>query len=117
VHAEGLAGGEVKHGPLSLIDNNFISVAICPNDSIRDKMLVNLEEITTRGGKVIAIASEDDKEIGKIAEDVIYIPKTIEIFNPLLAIAPLHLFAYYMATLLGREVDKPRNLAKSVTVE
>ncbi len=117
VHAEGLAGGEVKHGPLSLIDNDFISVAICPNDTVRDKMLVNMEEITTRGGKVIAIASEGDREIGKIAEDVIYIPKTIEMFNPLLAIAPLHLFAYYMATLLGREVDKPRNLAKSVTVE
>ncbi len=117
IHAEGLAGGEVKHGPLSLIDENFISVAICPDDSVYDKILVNIEEIIARGGKVIAVASEGNKDIGKVVEDVIYIPKTIEMLNPILAIVPLHLFAYYMALTLGREVDKPRNLAKSVTVE
>ena len=80
-------------------------------------MIANLEEISTRGGKILAIATKGDKKIEKIADHVIYIPKTLEILNPFLSIIPLHLFAYYMALALGREVDKPRNLAKSVTVE
>jgi len=117
VHAEGVAGGEIKHGPLSLIDPNFISVAICPQDSVYDKMIVGLEEIKTRKGQILAIATQGDTRISQVADDVFYIPKTIEMLNPLLAIVPLHLFAYYMAVELGREVDKPRNLAKSVTVE
>lgn len=117
VHAEGVAGGEIKHGPLSLIDPDFISVAVCPQDSVYDKMLVNIEEIKTRKGKVLAIATEGDKKIKDIVEDVFYVPKAIEMLHPILSIVPLHLFAYYMAVRLNREVDKPRNLAKSVTVE
>jgi len=117
LHAEGLAGGEIKHGPLSLVDRNFPVIALCPKSSVYEKMIANLEEISTRGGKILAIATKGDKKIEKIADHVIYIPKTLEILNPFLSIIPLHLFAYYMALALGREVDKPRNLAKSVTVE
>ncbi|MFA5165705.1 MAG: glutamine--fructose-6-phosphate transaminase (isomerizing) [Candidatus Paceibacterota bacterium] len=117
IHAEGVAGGEIKHGPLSLIDPDFISVAICPQDSVYDKMLVNIEEIKTRKGKVLAIATSGDNRIKASADNVFYVPKTLELLNPILSIVPLHLFAYYMAVRLNREVDKPRNLAKSVTVE
>ena len=117
IHAEGVAGGEIKHGPLSLIDPDFISVAICPQDSVYDKMLVNIEEIKTRKGKVLAIATSGDNRIKASSDDVFYVPKTLELLNPILSIVPLHLFAYYMAVRLNREVDKPRNLAKSVTVE
>jgi glucosamine--fructose-6-phosphate aminotransferase (isomerizing) len=117
LHAEGMAGGELKHGPLALIDENFPTIAICPLDSVYDKMVSNIKEIKARGGKVLAIATQGDEEIKKMVDDVIYIPKTLEILTPLLSIIPLHLFAYYMAVLLGYDVDKPRNLAKSVTVE
>jgi glucosamine--fructose-6-phosphate aminotransferase (isomerizing) len=117
LHAEGMAGGELKHGPLALIDENFPTIAICPLDSVYDKMISNIKEIKARGGKVLAIATQGDEEIKKMVDDVIYIPKTLEILTPLLSIIPLHLFAYYMAVLLGYDVDKPRNLAKSVTVE
>jgi len=117
LHAEGMAGGELKHGPLALIDENFPTIAICPLDSVYDKMVSNIKEIKARGGKVLAIATQRDEEIKKMVDDVIYIPKTLEILTPLLSIIPLHLFAYYMAVLLGYDVDKPRNLAKSVTVE
>ncbi len=117
LHAEGMAGGELKHGPLALIDENFPTIAICPLDSVYDKMISNIKEIKARGGKVLAIATQGDEEIKKIVDDVIYIPKTLEILTSLLSIIPLHLFAYYMAVLLGYDVDKPRNLAKSVTVE
>lgn len=117
VHAEGIPGGEIKHGPLSLVDGDFVCVVVCPNDSVYDKMVVSIEEIKARKGKVIAIASEGNQQIGSVADDVIFVPRSIEMLNPLLTIVPMHLFAYYMAVLLGREVDKPRNLAKSVTVE
>ncbi len=117
LHAEGMAGGEIKHGPLSLVDRNFPVIALCLKSSVYEKTIANLEEISARGGKILAIATKGDKNIEKIADHVIYIPKTIEVLNPFLAIIPLHLFAYHMALALGREVDKPRNLAKSVTVE
>ena len=117
LHAEGVAGGELKHGPLALIDENFPTIAICPSDSVYEKMISNIEEIKARGGPVIAIATEGNDEIKKIVDDVIYIPKTLEMLTPMLSIIPLHLFAYYMAVLLGHDIDKPRNLAKSCTVE
>ena len=117
LHAEGVAGGELKHGSLALIDEDFPTVAICPSDSVYEKMISNIQEIKARKGKVLAIATEGNEEIKKIADDVIYIPKTLEMLTPLLSTIPLHLFAYYMAVLLGRDIDKPRNLAKSVTVE
>lgn len=117
VHAEGVAGGELKHGPLALVDENFPTIAICPSDSVYEKMISNIEEIKARKGKVIAIATEGNEEIKKIADDVIYIPKTLEMLTPLLSVIPLHLFAYYFSNILGRDIDKPKNLAKSVTVE
>lgn len=117
VHAEGVAGGELKHGPLALIEESFPTIAICPSDSVYDKMVSNIEEIKARKGPVIAIATEGNEEIKKIADDVIYIPKTLEMLTPLLSVIPLHLFAYYFAKSLKRDIDKPRNLAKSVTVE
>lgn len=117
LHAEGAAGGELKHGPLALIDENCPIVAICPSDSVYEKMISNIEEIKARKGKVIAIATEGNEEIKKIADDVIYIPKTLEMLTPILTVIPLHLFAYYIALKLGRNIDKPKNLAKSVTVE
>jgi len=117
LHAEGVAGGELKHGPLALIDENFPTIAICPSDSVYKKMISNIEEIKARKGPVIAIATKGNKEIKKLADSVIYIPKTLEMLTPILSIIPLHLFAYYVAVLRGCDVDKPRNLAKSVTVE
>ncbi len=116
-HAEGYSAGEMKHGPIALIDENFPSIFIAPRDSVYEKMLGNMEEIKARNGKIIAIATEGDANVKKIADDVIYIPKTLELTSPLLSIIPLQLFAYYMAVLRGCDVDKPRNLAKSVTVE
>ncbi|MDD4074007.1 MAG: glutamine--fructose-6-phosphate transaminase (isomerizing) [Candidatus Pacebacteria bacterium] len=117
VHAEGVAGGELKHGPLALVDENFPTIAICPSDSVYEKMISNIEEIKARKGKVIAIATEGNEEIKKIADDVIYIPKTLEMLTPLISVIPLHLFAYYFSNILERDIDKPKNLAKSVTVE
>ena len=117
IHAEGSAGGELKHGPLALIDEKIPVVALCPDGPIYDKMVSNLEEVVARKGKLIIIATEGDKQIKELTEDVIYIPKTLDLLTPILSAIPLYLFAYYIAVLLGRDVDKPRNLAKSVTVE
>lgn len=117
VHAEGYAAGEMKHGPIALIDKNFPTMAIIPMDSVYDKMISNLHEIKARGGKILAIATAGDHKIGKIADDVFYVPKTAEVLSPILNAIPLQLFAYYSGILRGRDVDKPRNLAKSVTVE
>jgi len=117
VHAEGVAGGELKHGPLALVDENCPTIAICPTDSVYEKMIANIEEVKARKGKVIAIATKGNEEIKKIVDDVIYIPKTLEMLTPILSVIPLHLFAYYFADSLGRDIDKPKNLAKSVTVE
>ncbi len=117
LHAEGMPGGELKHGPLALIDKSFPTIVICTSGSVYGKMISNIEEVKVRGGPVIAIATEGDKEIKKITDDVIYIPKTTEMLTSILSVIPLHLFAYYMADILGYNIDKPRNLAKSVTVE
>jgi glucosamine--fructose-6-phosphate aminotransferase (isomerizing) len=117
VHAEGCRGGELKHCELALIDDNFPTVAICPSNSVYEKMVSNIEEIKARGGPVIAIATEGNEEIKKLVDDAIYIPKTLEMLTPILALIPLQLFAYYSGVLRGYNVDKPRNLAKSVTVE
>jgi len=117
LHAEGVGGGELKHGPLALIDENFPTIAICSSDSVYEKMVSNIEEVKARGGPVIAIATQGNEEIKRIVDDVIYIPKTLEMLTPMLSVIPLHLFAYYMAVLLGEDVDKPRNLSKVITVE
>jgi len=117
LHAEGVGGGELKHGPLALIDENTPTVAICTSDSVYDKIIANIQEIKARKGPIIAIATEGNEEIKKLVDDVVFIPKTLEMLTPMLSVVPLHLFAYYVARELKRDIDKPRNLAKSVTVE
>ncbi len=117
VHAEGYASGEMKHGPIALIDKNFPTVAIATQNRLYEKTISNLEEIKARGGRILAIATEGDKEIKKIVNDVLYVPAVVEQLEPMVNIIPLQLFAYYFAVARGYDVDKPRNLAKSVTVE
>ena len=117
IHAEGYPAGEMKHGPIAMIDENFPSVVIAPKDSVYEKMVSNIQEIKARKGKVLAITTEGNEEIEQLADDVIYIPKTLEMLTPILSVIPLQLFAYYIAVLKGLDPDKPRNLAKSVTVE
>ena len=117
VHAEGYAAGEMKHGPIAMVDPSFPIVAIITKNRLYEKMMSNLEEIKARGGKILAIATEGDKLIKKVANDVIYVPATLEQFEPMVNVIPLQLFAYHFAVLRGYDVDKPRNLAKSVPVE
>ncbi|MFH1188420.1 MAG: glutamine--fructose-6-phosphate transaminase (isomerizing) [bacterium] len=117
IHAEGYCSGELKHGPIALIDKNFPTIVIAPHDSVYEKVVSNIEEIKARGGPVIAIATKGDEWIAEIADDVIYIPKTLEMLTPLVSVVPLHMLAYYMGVMRGYNVDRPRNLAKSVTVE
>lgn len=117
IHAEGGASGELKHGPLAMIDEKFPTIFICPQDSVYEKNISNMAEVKTRRGKIIAVATEGDAAITSVADDVLYVPKTIEMIAPILNVIPLQLFAYHYACALGRNVDQPRNLAKSVTVE
>lgn len=117
IHAEGYPSAEMKHGPIALIDENMPVVFIATKDEIYDKVKSNIEEVRARKGKIIAIANEGDDDIHNYATDVIYIPKTMSMLTPALAVVPLQLLAYYMAVELGKDVDRPRNLAKSVTVE
>jgi glucosamine--fructose-6-phosphate aminotransferase (isomerizing) len=117
IHAEGYAAGEMKHGPIALIDEDMPVVVIAPRDRIYDKVISNLEEVRARDGQVIAIATEGDTEIAERASDVIAIPDLGEYLTPILATVPLQLLAYHVAVLKGTDVDQPRNLAKSVTVE
>jgi len=117
IHAEGYGAGEMKHGPIAMIDKNFPTVAIAPVDSVYEKIVSNMEEIKARHGKIIAITTEGNEKIKHIADDWLYIPKTLEMLTPMLSVIPLQLFAYYMGVLKEIDVDKPRNLAKSVTVE
>ena len=117
IHAEGYSAAEMKHGPIALIDPKTPTVFLVPQDSMYDKTMANLAMIRARKGPIIALATEGDKQIGKVANDVIYLPKALEPINPILASVPLQLFAYHIAVLRGCDVDKPRNLAKSVTVE
>jgi len=117
VHATGYAAGELKHGPIALIDSKLPIVCIAPNTSTYDKMLSNIQEVKSRKGKTIIVATEGNKEIADYADDIIYIPKTIEDLSPLLVSIPLQLLSYYIAIKRDCDVDQPRNLAKSVTVE
>ncbi|RJR12616.1 glutamine--fructose-6-phosphate transaminase (isomerizing) [Candidatus Parcubacteria bacterium] len=117
VHAEGYGAGEMKHGPIAMIDEKFPTFAIATKDSVYEKNVSNIHELKARKGPVIALATEGDKEIAKLADDVIYVPKTIEILQPILNVIPLQLFAYHFAVQKGFNPDRPRNLAKSVTVE
>lgn len=117
IHAEGFAGGELKHGPLALVSKDVPVVAILTKNQLYEKMKSSIMEVRARGARTLVIASEGDEEAKEVADDIIYVPKTMELLEPLLNTIPLQLFAYHMAVALGRDVDRPRNLAKSVTVE
>jgi glucosamine--fructose-6-phosphate aminotransferase (isomerizing) len=117
VHAEGYPAGEMKHGPIALIDHKLPSVCIVNQSKVYDKMISNIQEIKARRGIVVALATSGDEEIKNYADEVIYIPQVKELFSPLLVAIPLQLIAYYVAACRGCDIDQPRNLAKSVTVE
>lgn len=117
IPAEGYAAGEMKHGPIALIDEYRAVVCIAPESSTYDKMLSNIQEIRARKGKVIIVATEGDTKIKRFTKEVVYIPKIDELFSPIVSVLPLQLLAYYIAVKRGCDVDQPRNLAKSVTVE
>jgi len=117
IHAEGYAAGEMKHGPIALIDPSFPTMALVPEDGSYDKVISNIQEIRAREGHIIGVTSVGNTKLGPLVDDVIEVPRAHEILTPLLTVVPLQLFAYYCAVLRGCDVDKPRNLAKSVTVE
>jgi len=117
IHAEGYPSAEMKHGPIALVSPEFPSVFVVPRDAMYEKNMSNVEEIKARKGPIIAVATEGDAEIAHKADDVIYLPPTTDCLQPLLTVVPLQLLAYHIAVLRGCDVDKPRNLAKSVTVE
>ena len=117
IHAEGCAAGEMKHGFIAMIDENFPTVCLATRDTTYEKTVSNMQEIKSRNGRIIAIATEGDDEIGNIADDVIYTPATLDFLQPIPAVVALQLFAYYCALERGCDIDQPRNLAKSVTVE
>ena len=117
IHAEGYPAGEMKHGPIALIDENMPVVCVAPKDKFHEKMFSNIQEVKARKGKVISVITDDESDIKDISNDIITIPKTIDELYPILTVIPLQLLAYHIATLLGKDVDQPRNLAKTVTVE
>jgi glucosamine--fructose-6-phosphate aminotransferase (isomerizing) len=117
IHAEGYPAAEMKHGPIALVDEETPSVFLAPHGAVYDKVMSNLEEIKARGGPVIAIACEDDEHVEARADDIIHVPRVPEFLQPLVVAVPLQLLAYHIALLRGCDIDKPRNLAKSVTVE
>ena len=116
-HAEGYQAGEMKHGPIALIDEEMPVVALALQDSLYPKMISNIEEVKARNGRVVAVATEGDDEIASRVDHVVYVPPTPELLSPIVSVAPLQLFAYHVAVTRGCDVDQPRNLAKSVTVE
>ena len=117
IHAEGIPAAEMKHGPLALIDRGMPVVVVAPRDHTTDKVIANIEEVRARGGHVIAIATDGDRELASVADDVIFVPPVLPALSPLVTTVPLQLIAYHAALLRGHDVDRPRNLAKSVTVE
>jgi glucosamine--fructose-6-phosphate aminotransferase (isomerizing) len=117
IHAEGYPAGEMKHGPIALIDQNMPVVAIAVRDGVYEKMISQIEQVKARNGIVIAVATEGDEFIRTKADYVIYVPETLSLLTPVLTVIPLQLLAYHIAVQRGADVDQPRNLAKSVTVE
>jgi glucosamine--fructose-6-phosphate aminotransferase (isomerizing) len=117
IHAEGYPAAEMKHGPIALVDADTPSLFLIPRGAVFGKVMRNLEEIKARGGAVIAVTNEQDEEVAALVEDVIYVPDVPEYLQPLVAVIPLQLLAYHIALMRGCDVDRPRNLAKSVTVE
>jgi glucosamine--fructose-6-phosphate aminotransferase (isomerizing) len=117
IHAEGMPAAEMKHGPIALIDSGMPAVFIATRNSQYEKVLSNIAEVRSRGGHIIAVATEGDTHIATVAQDVIYVPDAPEQLQPMVNVVPLQLLAYHAAVMRGKDVDKPRNLAKSVTVE
>ena len=117
VHAEGYAAGELKHGPIALLDIEVPLVAVATRSSVQEKVISNVMEGRARDARVLAVATEGDDAMLDYADDILWVPETIEELSPILAIIPLQLFAYHTAVARGTDVDQPRNLAKSVTVE
>ncbi len=117
IHSEAIAAGELKHGTIALIEEGTLVIAVATQEHLYEKMLSNIKEVKARGAYVIAIAKENQKEIEKTANKVLYIPETMDELAPILSVIPLQLLAYYIAVARGCDVDKPKNLAKSVTVE
>jgi glucosamine--fructose-6-phosphate aminotransferase (isomerizing) len=117
IHAEGYPAAEMKHGPIALIDKEMPVIVVATNKGTYQKVISNIEEVKSRHGKIISIVTEGDEEVKKLSDYVIEIPDTLEMFIPFLAIVPLQLLAYHVAVMRGCNVDQPRNLAKSVTVE
>ncbi len=117
IHAEGYPAAEMKHGPIALIDQNMPSIFITPNDSVYEKVISNIQEVRARNGRIIAIANENDNKIDSLVDHVIKVPETVRVLMPILTVIPLQLLAYHIAVIKGLNVDQPRNLAKSVTVE
>jgi glucosamine--fructose-6-phosphate aminotransferase (isomerizing) len=117
IHAEGYPAAEMKHGPIALIDENMPVVVIAPNKGAYEKILSNVQEVKARGGRIIAIVTEGDTEVSKLADHTIEIPEVEEELTPIMSVIPLQLLAYHIAIMRGCDVDQPRNLAKSVTVE
>jgi glucosamine--fructose-6-phosphate aminotransferase (isomerizing) len=117
IHAEGMPAAEMKHGPIALITDGMPTVFIANRGAQYEKVMSNIEEVRSRGGHIIAVGTEGDEQIKQLAEEVIYIPEVPEPLSPMLAVVPLQMIAYHAAVLRGHDVDKPRNLAKSVTVE
>jgi len=117
VHAEGYPAGEMKHGPIALLEDGFPVIALAPRDASYDRMMGNIEEVRARDGRIIAIGHEEDRELAAKAEVMLAVPPAGDLLTPILLSIPLQLLAYHVAVRLGRDVDQPRNLAKSVTVE
>jgi len=117
IHAEGYAAGEMKHGPIALIDPNFPTLALAPEDGSYEKVASNIQEIRARDGRIVAVTTPGHTKLEALVDDVITVPTNHEILLPIMTVVPLQLFAYHCAVLRGCDVDKPRNLAKSVTVE
>jgi len=117
IHSEAYPGGEMKHGPIALLSPDFPVLAILTKNQLYDKMRSNIEEIRAREAPIILVATEGDESARELAQDIIFVPQTMELLEPIINTIPLQLFAYHMAALLGKDVDRPRNLAKSVTVE
>jgi glucosamine--fructose-6-phosphate aminotransferase (isomerizing) len=117
IHAEGYPAAEMKHGPIALVDENLPVVFVATKDRYYEKIVSNVQEIKARKGKIICVVTEGDNHIASMADDVLYVPDTPEALGPMLSVVPLQLLSYYVGLAKGLDVDKPRNLAKSVTVE
>ena len=117
IHCDAYAGGELKHGPIALIDNGTAVITLLTQEALKDKIVSNVREVSTRGGNIFAVVNEGDETSKEVVDSLVYIPKTIDLLTPMISVVPLQLISYYVAKQKGCDVDKPRNLAKSVTVE